>query len=257
MMNNKEKVIQQFGKNAEKYVTSKVHAKGKDLSMLTEIAKANKGEHLLDIATGGGHVANAMAPLYENVVALDLTKEMLEEARGFIVNNGHTNVSFIQGDAESLSFQNGTFDTISCRIAPHHFPHVNRFVNEVHRTLKKKGLFLLVDNVAPELDEYDQFYNYIEKKRDSSHHRAYKKTEWVSLLEHEGFRIESFTIFKKEFIFEVWCNMMNLPGKEKAELNDYIISCSANVRKYFSVNVTDNKVESFQGEAMLLVARKE
>jgi ubiquinone/menaquinone biosynthesis C-methylase UbiE len=256
-VSNKENVVSQFGKNAGKYVTSKGHAKGEDLAMLVEIAKENKNGYLLDVATGGGHVANALASLFDKVVALDLTPKMLEKAEEFIKGNGHTNVSFVQGDAGSLPFPDKTFDTVSCRIAPHHFPHVERFAGEAYRVLKESGLFLLVDNVASEIDEYDQFYNDVEKKRDPSHYRAYKKTEWISLLEQKGFRMETITVFKKRFLFETWCEMMALPQKDKAELNEYMISSPKNIIEFFSIEMKDDQVQSFEGEAMLLVARKE
>jgi ubiquinone/menaquinone biosynthesis C-methylase UbiE len=255
-MSNKENVVNQFGENAEKYVTSKGHAKGKDLEMLVEIVKDNKNGHLLDIATGGGHVANALAPLFEKVVALDLTSRMLEKAKEFIEGNGHTNVSFVQGDAEALPFPDQKFDTVTCRIAPHHFPNVQQFVDGVHRVLKKDGSFLLIDNVAPEIDEYDQFYNTVEKKRDHSHYRAYKKTEWISFLEKKGFRIETMITFKKQFSFQKWCEMMGLPENEKRELNNDMVSSSKNIIEFFSIEIEDNQVLTFQGEAMLLTARK-
>ncbi|MCG7334734.1 methyltransferase domain-containing protein [Sporosarcina sp. ACRSM] len=256
-MSNKENVIHQFGKNARKYVTSEGHAKGKDLDMLVEIAKESKKEKLLDIATGGGHVANAVAPIFEKVTALDLTPGMLKKAKEFIEGNGHTNVSFVQGDAESLPFPDKVFDTVSCRIAPHHFPNIDRFVIEVHRVLEANGLFILIDNIAPELDEYDQFYNFIEKKRDPSHYRAYKKSEWISLLERKGFRMEGLTSFKKRFLFEAWCEMMDLPEKDKTELNEFIISSSEDLVKFFSIDIKDNDVQSFQVEAMVIAVRKE
>jgi ubiquinone/menaquinone biosynthesis C-methylase UbiE len=80
-MKDKEKVLQQFGRNAANYVTSTSHAKGDDLRQLVEIiAGRNRGGAVLDVATGGGHVANALAPLFKQVIALDLTPEMLEKA---------------------------------------------------------------------------------------------------------------------------------------------------------------------------------
>lgn len=255
-MNEKESVLHQFGKNAEKYVTSKIHAKGNDLAMVVEIARENQNGDLLDIATGGGHVANALAPLYTNVVALDLTPEMLESAKKFITSNGHTNVSFIQGDALNVPFPNQSFGTVTCRIAPHHFPNVNQFIKEVFRVLKDKGLFILVDNVAPELDEYDHFYNFVEKKRDPSHVRAYKKSEWIAYLEKEGFTVQTFSTFKKTFNFDVWCEMMDVPQTDKVELNAYMNSVSQNLQQHFSIELLDDQVQSFQGQSMLLVASK-
>jgi ubiquinone/menaquinone biosynthesis C-methylase UbiE len=117
----KENVKSQFGKNAKNYVTSKWHSKGKDLAKLIDIAELKGGEYGLDIAIGGGHTANAIAPMVKKVVALDLTDEILNVARKFIEENGFNNVDFIQGDAEQLPFPDETFDIITCRIAAHHF----------------------------------------------------------------------------------------------------------------------------------------
>ena len=55
------------------------------------------------------------------------------------------------------------FDTITCRIATHHFTSPAQFIYEVNRTLEDNGLFILIDNVSPENNEYDTFYNFIEK----------------------------------------------------------------------------------------------
>lgn len=181
-MSKEELMKQQFGNNAEKYVKSKIHAKGLDLQYVVQQVEPRHNNRLLDIATGGGHVANLLAPLFKEVVALDLTEKMLENAKKFILGNGHDNVSFIVGHAEKLPFADKAFDTITCRIAAHHFTNPTRFIYEVNRTLEDDGLFILIDNVSPENNEYDTFYNFIEKS-DPSHERALKKTEWITLLE--------------------------------------------------------------------------
>jgi ubiquinone/menaquinone biosynthesis C-methylase UbiE len=255
-MNNKQSIVNQFGNNAHKYVTSTIHAKGKDLPLLVEVVKENCHEQLLDIATGGGHVVHTLAPFFEKVVALDLTEDMLKNAETFIRENGHTNVSFVEGDAHNLPFADETFDTVTCRIAPHHFPDVNQFVKEAYRVVEKSGLFLLIDNVAPELEEYDEFYNIVEKRRDNSHFRAYKKTEWLSMIERAGFRVESMVTFPKTFPFEWWCSMTNLPENEKEALNEYMVSAPEALRSFFRLEVESGRVQSFDAGAMLLVARK-
>jgi ubiquinone/menaquinone biosynthesis C-methylase UbiE len=255
-VDNKKSVTNQFGLNAANYVTSKMHAQGKDLDLMLQIVKGRDNSSLLDIATGGGHVANKLAPLFNDVTALDLTPEMLENAKTFIQSNGHNNVSFIQGDAENLSFPEKSFDTVTCRVAPHHFSNIGRFISESYRVLTDDGLLLLVDNVSPELDEYDQFYNYVEKKRDPSHYRAYKKTEWISWLEQSGFSIQMFTTFKKKFVFNEWCRTMNLSDKDKKELNSFMIASSKEILEFFSIKIDKDQVCSFQGEAVLLTAVK-
>jgi ubiquinone/menaquinone biosynthesis C-methylase UbiE len=255
-MDIKKDVQQQFGKNAESYVTSSIHKKGKDLQRLLEIAAINGGEELLDVATGGGHTANAFAPSVKKVTAIDLTGEMLIAAERFISGNGHENVNFVKGDAENLPFPSESFDIVTCRIAPHHFPNVGRFIEEVHRVLKFNGQFLLDDNVTPEDDELDQFYNTIEKIRDYSHFRAWKKTEWLRMLELSGFEIIEWHRFEKTFRFEPWCNRMNMTEKDKESLSQFILGATQKIKNKFRIIIEDNLVKSFQGEAIVLKAIK-
>jgi ubiquinone/menaquinone biosynthesis C-methylase UbiE len=256
-LKGKERVIQQFGKNAGHYVTSQSHAQGEDLRKLVEIiAEKNPSGELLDIATGGGHVANALSPYFKQVVALDLTPEMLEKAKGFIESNGIKNAAFVQGDAENLPFPNDSVGTVTCRIAAHHFSDVRKFVKEVQRILKEQGLFILIDNVAPEVREYDLFYNKVEMKRDPSHVRAYKKSEWISLLEHEGILVEEMIRFRKKFSFDTWCEMMDVTEREKQKLNDFMTQASKPCIDFFSVEIEEGKVQTFQGQSILIVGTK-
>lgn len=255
-MDIKTDVKKQFGRSADFYVTSEGHRKGGDLQTLVAMVNATGTEVALDIATGGGHTANALAPLVGKVTALDLTPEMLAAAEIFIKENGHKNVDFVEGDAEKLPFSDDTFDIVSCRIAPHHFPNITRFVSEVSRVLKQGGQFLLDDNVAPEKDEFDEFYNTVEKKRDYSHFRAWKKTEWIQMLENEGFEIQELHRFEKRFEFESWCDRMHLSDTKKAELTDYMLLSSTKVKQKFRIQIKNNQIVAFQGEAVVLKATK-
>ncbi len=255
-MDIKKDVKKQFGRSAEEYVKSDIHSKGADLRKLVEIARATGKEEVLDVATGGGHTANALAPFVQKVTAMDLTPKMLLAAEKFISGNGHSNVVFVEGDAEKMPFQNETFDIVSCRIAPHHFPNIEHFISEVYRVLKQGGQFLLDDNVAPENDEFDLFYNHIEKTRDYSHYRAWKKTEWLQMLELSGFETQEFYRFEKRFEFESWCHRMHMSDAEIKDLSDLMLNASEQVKNKFHIQMKDNKVIAFHGEAILLKSVK-
>lgn len=255
-MDNKQDVKKQFSKSAGSYVSSKIHRLGGDLHTLIEMANADKKDVALDVATGGGHTANALAPLVHHVTAFDLTPEMLDAAEKFITGSGHTNVDFIEGDAEKMPFDNDTFDIVTCRIAPHHFPDIKSFISEVSRVLKPGGRFLLNDNTVPEKDEFDHFYNKIEKLRDYSHFRAWKKTEWFRMLEMADFEIFDMHRFEKTFDFEDWCARMQLTHEETENLNHIMIHTEEDIKQKFRIKEFDGKVETFQGEAMLLNAVK-
>lgn len=255
-MSNKKDVQKQFGDHAKAYVTSSIHSLGRDLKKLIEMAAPTKEDKVLDVATGGGHTANAFAPLVANVTALDLTSAMLENASVFIKGNGHENVVYVEGDAEKLPFKNETFDVVVCRIAPHHFSDVHSFIRESFRTLKSGGRFLIDDNTAPEKDEWDHFYNTIEKARDYSHFRAWKKSEWIKMLEENGFIVSECHRFEKAFEFSSWCDRMKLSTEKEDALNQYMISASASVKEIFQIQERDGRVISFQGEAFLIKAIK-
>ncbi|MGN7940297.1 hypothetical protein [Metabacillus sp. 22489] len=113
---------------------------------------------------------------------------------------------------------------------------------------------LLIDNVVPEDNDLDQFYNYIEKTRDYSHFRAWKKSEWIQMLELSGFEIVEWHRFVKTFQFDTWCNRMNLPQEEKNALNKYIANASEKIKTKFKIVIENNQVISFQGEAIIVKA---
>nr|WP_026695546.1 class I SAM-dependent methyltransferase [Peribacillus kribbensis] len=255
-MDIKKDVQTQFGQSADSYVESKIHKEGRDLQLLVQLADLKGTEKVLDVATGGGHTANALAPCAARVTALDLTREMLAAAEKFIKGNGFGNVEFKQGDAENLPFADSSFDLVTCRIAPHHFPNVKAFLSQVYRVLTPKGIFLLDDNVVPEDDELDRFYNQIEKIRDYSHFRAWKKTEWISMLEAVGFTLSQLHHFEKNFQFASWCKRMNLPQEDQQRLQTVFRQAPQKAKDKFRIRIDGGEVVSFAGEAMVVKAVK-
>ena len=67
----------QFGPCAAAYVTSAVHASGADLDALEAIASRAHPTRALDLGCGGGHVSYRLAPHAEEVIACDLSQDML------------------------------------------------------------------------------------------------------------------------------------------------------------------------------------
>jgi SAM-dependent methyltransferase len=80
--------------------------------LVVERAGAGPGESLLDVATGSGNVAIPAAVSGASVTGLDLTPELLEAARRRAAAAG-VDVSFIEGDAEELPFDSGSFHRVT------------------------------------------------------------------------------------------------------------------------------------------------
>jgi len=179
---SKTLVQEQFGKTAAHYLTSTPHAKGKSLERMVELTEPQKHWRVLDVATGGGHVAYAFAPHVARVWATDITQEMLDQAKAEAAKRGFADVRITYAKAEALPFEDESFDLVTCRIAPHHFDSIPQFLSEVHRVLKVGGLLALVDNVVP-AGSVGDYINAFERLRDPSHLRAWTMDEWRAALQ--------------------------------------------------------------------------
>lgn len=254
---HKEQVQAQFGAAAENYVASATHAAGDDLEQLVAWAEGGPDRIALDVATGGGHTALALAPHYGHVVASDLTDRMLATAEAFIRGRGIGNVEFRRADAESLPFGEASFDLVSCRIAPHHFANVARFVVEVARVLKSGGIFLLEDSVAPEDPDVAAFLNRAESLRDPTHVRSLRVTDWHQLLDGAGLVVEVERIFPKTHPFESWLDRARTPADARLELAEMFRAAPAPAGRALGIIVdAEGRVASYTDEKIVLRARK-
>ena len=200
---SKTLVQEQFGKTAAHYLTSKPHAKGKSLERLVDLTSPKKDWRVLDVATGGGHVAYTFAPHVARVWATDITQEMLDLVKGEAAKRGLANLRTTYAKAEALPFEDESFDLVTCRIAPHHFDSIPDFLAEVRRVLKPGGLFALVDNVVP-AGSVGDYVNAFERLRDPSHLRAWTMEEWREAFKKAGFVADHEEQIYKTMEFKSW-----------------------------------------------------
>lgn len=249
----KQRVKAQFAATAARYVVSKGHASGDDLARLTELAAATEDDIALDIATGGGHTALAIAASTGRVVASDFTQKMLVTAREFISSKGMTNVAYALADAEALPFADHSFSIVTTRIAPHHFPDTRAYVHQVARVLEPGGRFLLEDSVVPE-GEAGDLLNHIEKLRDGSHVHSATEAEWLALLADAEFEVVSIELFRKEHELEQWIGRANANA---AEVRAAWASASDAAKEFYDLTYNPNgSVHSYSDDKAVILARK-
>ena len=253
----KAHVQAQFGKRVEAYVKSRDHAAGDDLRSLLRWAEARIPGTALDIATGGGHTALALAGVTGRVVATDLTVPMLCAARAFIRNQRVANVTFVAGDAEGLPFKNERFELVTCRIAPHHFPDVPSAVREVARVLKPGGSFFLVDILGHDDPELAAFITEVERRRDPTHVRAYRNAEWRAFLQAAGLTVVEEAVFDKVRQWNEWCERTEVTAQAKAELEQFVRGAPARVRQAFAFRIEDGRIIAFTDRMLLIRAVKD
>ena len=128
------------------------------------IASSNvsKGDKVLDIAGGTGDLAIKFRKKVGDsgkVILSDINGSMLEEGRKNLINHGIIDVDFIQANAESLPFEDNTFDCVSIAFGLRNVTHKNIALKQMHRVLKKGGSLLVLEFSKVENEMLEKIYD--------------------------------------------------------------------------------------------------
>lgn len=241
------RVAAQFGAAAGAYSVSRTHSDPAALERVVALARPRSTDTVLDIATGAGHTALALAPHVTQVVAYDLTEEMLTETARNAAERGLANVTTRQGPAESLPFPDASFDIVTVRQAPHHFADVRAAVREMARVARSGARVVIVDSAAPEDDLLDHQWNDIEKLRDPSHVRNYRPSEWRGFVAGAGLKpfFEEFGSASENggpMDFTAWIRRINTPTAEAAEVERLFRTASPDLARALRIEIVDGKL---------------
>lgn len=256
MSDSKSLSQERFSRFAEGYVSSQTHAQGSDLDRLLAIAAPQAEWTVLDVATGGGHTALKFAPHVAQVTASDLTPQMLAKAEAFIREQGVSNVDFAQADAEDLPFDDAQYDLVTCRIAPHHFPDVGRFVQEAARVLKPGGLLLVQDHVLAPDAATGEYAEHIERLRDPSHNHAYSESGWRQLFEQAGLTVAHTEQLTKRHQLQSWAERQGCSPETIAELTRLLNDAPLLAADWLAVENCGTPDLSFVNHHLIIAGRK-
>lgn len=186
-----------FAQRAAFYTTSAVHKDKAVLDRLVELAQVRSTDRVLDVATGTGHTAFAFAPQVRQVVATDVTPEMLDEGRRQKDEGGIGNVEFQLADVHDLPFEDESFDAVTCRRAAHHFVDIRGALREMRRVLRPSGRLVIDDRSVPADDFVDTTMNRLDWLHDHSHVRQYRPSDWQRMMQEAGCKIETLEPYTK------------------------------------------------------------
>ena len=230
-------VRDQFSQHADYYAQSSVHAEGNTLNVLLDFADPKGTEQTLDIATGTGFTAFALAPKVAYVVATDLTPVMVGKAVELAQEQAIGNIAFSVAAAEALPFADASLDLVTCRLAPHHFQDVRAFLSEVHRVLRTDGLFCMTDSVSPESERLIAWQNRVETLRDNSHVYGYPPSQWNAMITDAGFSLERTAHARNaQMSFLWWVRPEKNPPEVVQEIRDAFAQLSPDeAREHYTV----------------------
>ena len=173
---------------------------------------------VLDVASGTGLLARAIAPHVKEVIALDATPEMQQVAQKTIQDEGRTNIVLHRGHAEKLPYADNTFDMVVSRLAIHHFAVPELPVSEMARVCKPRHVVVVIDLLSPAIDHLIEPYNELERLRDPSHTHALTRDEMVSLLSENGLQVYFEDHRDIEVDLERWFSTTNPDGQVKTHI---------------------------------------
>src|ERR1043166_3575417 len=172
-----EQSAQRFDRIASNYGRSEVHQSSPTLTRLHELVQFPSNGAACDVACGAGHLALSFAGRAGVIVGIDPAPAMLEQFRGLAVERG-VEVQAVRAFSDSIPLPSGSFNFVGSRLAPHHFPDVQRSVAEMARLAVPGGTVGIIDLEGFDDAAVDAFNHGLEILHDPTHVRSYTSAEW-------------------------------------------------------------------------------
>lgn len=247
--------MERFGVRAAGYRNSATHKSGPDLDLLLEQLAPRPGEKALDVATGGGHVALALARRGARVTVTDLTSGMLDEARDHLESEGVA-ATYSLADAMELPFEDESFDVVTCRIAAHHFADAQTFFREAERVLVPGGRLGFQDQTLPPEGTSAVMVDAFERLRDPSHNQSYSEQAWVTLAERAGLEVNFTELVDKRHDFAEWTAIQDCDEDALRELRAIMAECPPAMREWSAPEYDERSLVAFRNRHLVMIARK-
>ncbi len=132
-------------KELKRLYTQATIAKEQEINFIDSL-QLPENASVLEIGCGPGFVTGILGDLVPKGTAhgLDASKELLEAADK-LVKPHHSNLSFFEGSAYELPFQNNTYDFIYNRLIYQHLNNPLKALQEANRVCKKGGMVTVLD----------------------------------------------------------------------------------------------------------------
>ncbi len=207
---------------AENYNKLEWAREDKYLKTFITMGEFKKRDIVLDVGTGTGIVAHAVAPLVEEIIGLDKSQEMMEHS------NWNGNKYFIRRDIRDPFFNEGVFDVVTARMVFHHIlENTQGAMSECYRIVKKGGRIVFSEGVPPSKEVRE---DYIKIFRLKEERLTFYQEDLYALMEKAGFKnINLETIVLPQMSVRNWLDNSGLAQSVK----DQIYNLHVNSKDYF------------------------
>lgn len=255
-MDHFSRIKEEFKRQAETLSVASVFTDAGVLDQIHSAVKPTRMMNLLDLGCGPGIVTAAIAPDVKEIVAYDLTPEMLDKAKLKCQEAGLKNVRFELGSAEHLPFQDESFDGVVTRLTIHHFLDPHPVMKEVVRVTRRGGKVVVADVVSSENEEEAALHNALETLRDPTHVQMLSSSAMLELMQLAGLRITSTVTWEMKRDYDEWIRITNAPERIKPLYTIMVALAKAGLHAGIHLHFDGNKV-GFTHQWVLVTGEKE
>lgn len=192
-----------------------------------------KSDLVLDVGTGTGVIAHALASLVKEVIGLDLSQDMLDHS------NWKDNKYFIKRDIRDPIFYNNVFDKVTARMVFHHITErTQEAMNECFRILKEGGKMILAEGVPP-LSDVKEDYERIFKLKEER--LTFSEEDLINLMKNSGFKnIRVIAHMMKNFSVKDWLENSGLLKDKQNKIFEMHVNGSEIFKKAYNIKISDD-----------------
>jgi len=192
-----------------------------------------KSDIVLDVGTGTGVIAHALAPIVKEVIGIDISQDMLDHS------NWNGNKYFIKRDIRAPIFYNNVFDKVTARMVFHHIiERTQEAMDECYRILKKGGKMILAEGIPPIPEVKEDYINIFKLKE---RRLTFIEKELVNMMEKSGFKnIKILQYIMKNFSVNDWLENSGLTKKKRDKIFEMHITGSDMFKKAYNMKIIKN-----------------
>ncbi len=207
-------------------------------------------DRVLDVGTGMGIVAHAIAPLVYEVVGVDTSPDMLVGAR----NSRAPNEVFEEGEANSLHFPDNWFDKVVARMVFHHLTKGSQqAMQECYRVLRPGGLMVFSEGVPPDRSLGDWYTRMVALKEERL---TFFEEDLVALMRGGGFDVERvLTHVSPQVSIGNWLRNSGLPQEQQDRIMQMHLDLDEAGKRHYNMRVVDDDMLC-DFKYVILVGRK-
>ncbi|HEX7082941.1 MAG TPA: class I SAM-dependent methyltransferase [Gaiellaceae bacterium] len=193
---------------AERFAALQAARAGALAARLDRLLVLRGDERALDVGTGTGALAFALAPRVASVTAVDADPAMIERARA----SAPANVEVTVADGERLPFADASFDLAGTLRTLHHTARPDRLVADLARVVRPGGALLVADQLAPAEPAGAERLNRFEQARDPSTTTVLGEAELRALLAANGLTVEREELVREPRDLDAYLDLAGCEG---------------------------------------------